>query len=114
MSALGMMGYITDLDLISPLITQIINANGHDLNSLLFDFLNEVLYLFNSGKMLVVSDIKIQHFDEINFTIKAICKGEIFVKNKHPSGTEIKAITYSNMQIFKNEQCYETYVILDI
>lgn len=41
-------------------------------------------------------------------------KGELWDKNKHPQGTEIKAITYSNMQVFPTDKGYEIFVIVDI
>lgn len=40
--------------------------------------------------------------------------GNIFDPSKHPQGTEIKAITYSNMQINENEDRCDLYVIVDI
>jgi hypothetical protein len=33
---------------------------------------------------------------------------------RHPQGTEIKAITYSNMQIHEKEERADVYVIVDI
>jgi SHS2 domain-containing protein len=40
--------------------------------------------------------------------------GDIFDQTKHPPGTEIKAITYSNMQIHETEERADLYVIVDI
>ncbi len=51
--------------------------------------------------------------------------GEIFDPERHPPGTEVKAITYSNMQIHEYERvgaggtrevtnCCDLYVIVDI
>jgi len=37
-----------------------------------------------------------------------------FDKKKHPQGTEIKAITYSAMQIHEVENRTDVYVIVDI
>ena len=39
--------------------------------------------------------------------------GEPFDISKHPQGTEVKAITYSNMQIYDSEK-HEVFVIIDI
>lgn len=41
-------------------------------------------------------------------------KGEVFDLNKHPQGTEVKAITYSNMQVHADAPTHDVYVILDI
>ena len=40
--------------------------------------------------------------------------GEPFEIGKHPQGTEVKAITYSNMQIYDDHDKHEVFVIIDI
>lgn len=76
-----------------------INANGHDLDTLLYSFLDECLSLFTVN-YYICCDIHILNFDKVNFSITANCYGEEFSLKKHPQGTEVKAITYSNMQVF--------------
>ena len=41
-------------------------------------------------------------------------KGEKFQRGKHASGTEVKAITYSAMQIIEQPGDAEVFVIVDI
>lgn len=53
-------------------------------------------------------------FDHENFKIVAKGYGEKFDLNKHPQGTEVKAITYSNLQIHDKEGQHEVFVIIDI
>jgi SHS2 domain-containing protein len=48
------------------------------------------------------------------FRIKCSCFGEPFDLKKHPQGTEVKAITYSAMQIVQNPEKFEIFVIIDI
>lgn len=43
-----------------------------------------------------------------------IREGDIFDASKHSSGTEIKAITYSAMQIHESEDRCDLFVIVDI
>lgn len=40
--------------------------------------------------------------------------GDIFDPKKNTQGTEIKAITYSNMQIHEKEDRADLYVVVDI
>lgn len=58
--------------------------------------------------------MKIKEFDRVNFRIVATGYGEIFDLKKHPQGTEVKAITYSNMQVYDKPNLHEVYVIIDI
>lgn len=52
-------------------------------------------------------------FFKNNF-FKAVGFGETFDLSKHPQGTEVKAITYSAMEITEREDFAEIYVIVDI
>eukprot|EP01041_Mallomonas_annulata_P001298 gene1298-2511_t len=58
--------------------------------------------------------VKILDFDRINFSISAEGHGEIYDQSRHTQGTEIKAITYSNMQIHEKDDRTDLYVIIDI
>ncbi|EDV23546.1 uncharacterized protein TRIADDRAFT_27346, partial [Trichoplax adhaerens] len=112
--ALGMLAYITDLRCVEPIKTQQIEAEGHDLESLLYHFLDEFLFLFSAEPFFIAKNVKILKFDKENFRITAEGVGEIFDLSRHPQGTEVKAITYSNMQIFDSINKHECYVIVDI
>ncbi|PRD36461.1 UNVERIFIED_CONTAM: Protein archease [Trichonephila clavipes] len=87
---------------------------SHDMLSLLFHFLDEFLYVFSAEPYFIAKKVKILSFDRENFKIKARGYGEIFDLDKHPQGTEVKAITYSNMQVHENEDKCELFVIIDI
>lgn len=60
--------------------------------------------------------MKITEFDRENFKIKATAIGEEFRIGKHPQGAEVKAITYSAMQIHDRPEVErpEVFVIVDI
>ncbi|KAL5493286.1 hypothetical protein EMCRGX_G014440 [Ephydatia muelleri] len=112
--AVAMFGYITDLSTVEVTRSEEITAEGHDMESLLFQFLNEFLFLFCAEPFFVAKEVKITEFDKQNFKIRAVGYGETFDLSKHPQGTEVKAITYSNMQIHDTAEMHEVYVIVDI
>jgi len=62
----------------------------------------------------LLQKVKILEFDRTNFHIKAVAYGEEFQIGKHPQGTEVKAITYSSMEVYDNEGKCEVFVIIDI
>ena len=111
---LAMYGYMTELHTVDAERTESITAQGHDIISLLFHFLDELLFLFCAEPFFIGKEIEITEFDKENFQINAIVHGETFDLDKHPQGTEVKAITYSNMQVFDDEEKHEVYVIIDI
>ncbi|XP_067666955.1 protein archease-like [Haliotis asinina] len=113
--ATAMFNYMTtDYDTVEMLEVHEIEAEGEDMKSLLFHFLDEFLFLFSAEPYIIPRVVKITEFDTENFRIKAEGYGEPFDISKHPQGTEVKAITYSNMQIHENEDQHELFVIIDI
>ena len=50
----------------------------------------------------------------ISYSLTARLEGDIFDPSRHTSGTEVKAITYSNMQIHETPDRTDLYVIVDI
>ncbi len=53
-------------------------------------------------------------FGVLRYPSNVFRKGEHFERGRHSSGTEIKAITYSAMQINEKENDAEVFVIVDI
>jgi SHS2 domain-containing protein len=112
-----MFGYMTDLatvDIDEDASCEI-EAEGHDNDSLLFSLMDEFLFNF-STEFFVSKEVEILEWDKENFKIKAKGRGEVFDLEKHPQGTEVKAITYSAMQILEKPdgERSEVYVIIDI
>eukprot|EP00030_Apusomonadida_sp_AF-17_P005627 a5599_30.p1 GENE.a5599_30~~a5599_30.p1 ORF type:complete len:226 (+),score=80.15 a5599_30:29-679(+) len=112
-TALAMFDYMVELPAMAIKETRRIEAKAHDLNSLLFAFMDEWLYMFNT-EMFVAKQIFISAFDRENFVIRAEGRGEIFDKTVHPAGTEVKAITFSEMQIHETDTRCDIYIIVDI
>lgn len=98
---IAMFSYMTDLSKvdIDPKATDVFEVKGHDLDSLLFTLLDEFLYRFLTNEW-IPRDVRVQSLDLRHFRCVVAGFGERFTLEKHTQGTEIKAITYSNMQIF--------------
>uniref|UniRef100_A0A665W7E5 Protein archease n=1 Tax=Echeneis naucrates TaxID=173247 RepID=A0A665W7E5_ECHNA len=100
--AMGMFGYMTDTETVEPTDTIEVESEGEDMESLLFHFLDDWLYKFCADLFFIprVSDFIVTWDPE-------------FSLGKHPQGTEVKAITYSAMQIHDKEKP-EIFTIVDI
>ncbi len=75
---------------------------GHDHDSLLYALLDECLYRFSASE-LVFRDVRVR-VTVGAWSASVVGYGEAFTLDKHTQGTEVKAITYSNMQIFVSGQ----------
>ena len=113
--------------------TQTLDLLGCSLNMLLYNFLEELLYTFSCDPYLAIKSISIKYLnlsavpsnlkasvncdgDQSKYKLVALAEGEEYERGKHGSKTEIKAVTFSNMQIINNEKSdnVEIYVIFDI
>lgn len=89
-----------------------VKAEGHDLESLLFDWLNELL-VFYGAENLIFKEFSVS-VDEKNFKLVATAKGEAFDASKHKSKVEVKAATYHKLKVWKENEMWKARVILDI
>lgn len=113
----GLHGYMVDSTHIGQALRIQIHASGHDEHSLLYAMLDEFLYLFCT-ESFVVTRAKVLSLDEIGQVrkVSVLAWGGYFQQGVHPQGTEVKAITYSNMQVVhnQNDKKVHVYVIVDI
>lgn len=114
--AMSMFGYMTELEAVDILEKHEIEAHSEDLDGLLYRFLDELLFLFSAEPFLICKKLVITELNLEKFIAKCSCYGEPFDLKKHPQGTEVKAITYSSMQIVQNEKegKVDVFVIIDI
>ena len=114
-ACMAMFNYMTDINGILPKRTVEIKAQGSDCESLLFSFLDEFLFLSSSDDYFMLREVQILEFDKENWTIHARGFGEDFDQVRHGGqGTEVKAITYSAMQIQETDEKTDIFVIIDI
>lgn len=111
---IAMFGYMTELETVSVKQCFKIEVQSEDLEGLLYAYLDELLFLFSAEPFLVCSKLEITKLDLNDFSIECLCYGEEFDLNIHPQGTEVKAITYSAMQILQETDQCDVYVIIDI
>lgn len=116
-----MFGYITDLRRVkiniqdTELYGMNIGATGHDSESLVFAFLQEYLSTFHEtgfvAKEVTVEDIS---RGDDKWVIRSHGRGECFDASRHISGTEVKAVTYSNMTVRDGANECHIWVIVDV
>ena len=137
---LAVFGLITDLDdvRVDPTQAREVVAEGHDMHSLLYNFLDEWLFQFNgappsqrcseharpalhacrgpprAGEFFVCKRVAVLELDRDAFRIRSRGVGERFQLGRHEQGTEVKAITYSAMRITETAERTDVLTIVDI
>jgi len=110
-AALAMFEVMVNTKQIEPKVGRNIETDGHDLQSLMFNWLNSLL-VFVDSENLAFSQFDVE-VNEKNLKLKATCKGEIINREKHETRTHVKATTMHKMEIKKNKM-WKAQVILDI
>lgn len=109
--ALGMFNMMTPLKGIEENEEFVIEAEGNDLENLLFNLMDEFLYI-NDVEFLVPKSIKIT-IDQENLTAVAVCLGERFSATTHDVGIAVKAVTYHMMEINKTSDGWIVRMVFD-
>jgi SHS2 domain-containing protein len=111
-AALAMFNAITPLEKVKPKISRRIELEGEDLEGLLYDFLDELLFI-NDTENLVFSEIKVD-VDTGRLRLRAECRGERFDPERHQAGAVVKAVTFHQMRVEKTDGRWKTRVVFDL
>ena len=102
---------LTEPETIQEIETRTILVRANGIEELLVAWLNEFLFLFETEGLLfrqfVVDQLDSHH-------LKATAKGERYVEGRHPIKGVIKAVTYHQLQIQKEDGIWKTQIIYDL
>ncbi len=105
---------IEDLETISPKESRPYQEENPDLELLLFDFLNEIIYYKDAEQLLLRAPlVAIEKIQDI-YRIFATFKGELLDPEKHPQRVDVKAVTLHQFEVAKKDGEWFAKVILDI
>ena len=107
----GFFHLITDLKKVRPRVEKRIELEGECLERLMVDWLGELLYLHEVDHFLF-KEFGIETVGEPG--LKAMVKGEPFQEGIHSIKTEIKAVTYHQIQIEEGKEGWRAQVIFDL
>jgi len=109
--ALGLFDVICDMGKVLPLEEIKVNISSSDLESLLVKWLNELIYIFDSKRMLL-SQFDIKTVDHDSLT--AVVSGEKINPKRHELRLSVKAATYHQLKVEKTGPLWQAEVIFDV
>ena len=109
-AGLAMFNIITDTSNVSPSKEISFEISSEDNVSLLYDYLEELLF-YHEIEFMLFSQFAVE-IDE-NLHLKATIKGEEINWDKHERKSEIKAITFHKMDV-KLQKTVELQAIVDL
>ena len=116
-AARGMFAWMVDLDSIVEQEERPIEATGRDVEALLVDFLNELLFLFETRgclfKRFEVRELGPSASDAGTHRLLAMGFGEHLDPRRHQLRGSIKSATYHMLQVQEGPAEYRVQVILD-
>ena len=105
---------IEDLDSIEPKETRTFSLENDELDLLLFNFLQELVY-YKDSELLLLRSQQIE-FEEKQgkHYLNAVLQGERLDRDRHQQRVDVKAVTLHLFQLEKSNDGWTAMVILDI
>jgi protein archease len=101
---------VANPEVVRPVQTKTVTLADDEPEYLLFDWLNELLYAFETEKLLLAEfDVRREHRQ-----LTATCRGERMDATRHQMDHEVKAITYHGLKVEQTADGWEAEVIVDI
>ena len=108
-AAYGMFSIISDIESVKELETRRVEINEADIESLLFEWLNSLLYYFDV-EMLLFKRFDIIEFGENHLIAR--CFGEKYDPSRHYLKTAVKSATFHLLEVDKEKN--RVQVIFDV
>ena len=112
-SALALKEAIAEKVRVKPAIKREISVKGRDLDALLYNFLEEFLYLLDAEDFLLskITKLSITH-SKNGFALSSTIAGD--KASSHKFTNDVKAITYNEMFVKKDPKKFIIQFVLDV
>ena len=110
-ASMGMLSVITDPGTVRPHERVTVSVASDDIDALVVDWLNELLYLHESDGF-IPAKVHLT-FDSEAVSVKGTCVGERVYPEHRTPGTAVKAATYHQLEVSGNG-VWRIRVVLDV
>jgi SHS2 domain-containing protein len=105
---------IDNLNAIEPCETRRIELKNDQIDMLLFDFLQELIYFKDAYRLLLrIRNVQIDERDDV-YSLTATAAGELLDPARHEQRADVKAVTLHRFCVEKIDNEWKASVILDI
>ena len=105
---------IDNIDAIQPRETRQMELSNDKLDMLLFDLLQELIFLKDAERLLLrIRKLHINEKDEKYF-LRAIAEGEPLDAERHHQRADVKAVTLHDFSVVREKRGWKSRVLLDI
>lgn len=113
-AALAMLNVMVDTGSVKNTLSVDVKLAANDLDSLLFDWLSEILFVFEVDEM-VFGRIKVNELNvgDEECSLSATLFGETIDHSVHVFNTEVKAATYNDMKIEQGDDGWMIQATVD-
>lgn len=112
-AALALENIITKTEKVKPAVKKKITIETKHLKGLLFDFLQELLILFDS-EHFVINKIADMHIQQKGSDYILECNAYGDNSQKYPILSGVKSVTYNEMEIKKEKEQWMVVVVVDV
>ena len=110
-AAEGMESLMVSPEQIRAEVSREISVEGHDPVSLLINWLNELIFLFDT-EYLIFRQFEIEALTETQLQGRA--RGEAYDAGRHDLSSAIKAVTWHEASVLHTAEGYKARIIFDI
>ena len=105
---------VDNIEAIQPREARQIDLSNEKLDMLLFDLLQELIFLKDAERLLLrIREVQIDERDEMYF-VKATAEGEPLDAERHHQRADVKAVTLHDFFVERTDNGWKTRVLLDI
>ena len=112
-AALAVLESQAQLKTIDAKVTKKIMLENENVEDLLFDFLNEIIF-FKDAEQLIFKTVKVAIAKNEKYKLTAELKGEKIDQKKHKLGNDLKAVTMHQFKVEQTKSGWKCLVVIDI
>lgn len=105
---------VADLETIERRYSKIIEVESEDLDMLLFNLLQEIIFFKDADSLLLRLDNAKVESGKVGFYAKATAHGDEIDSERHDFIVDVKAVTLHKFNLEKTPRGWKTFIILDV